>query len=382
MATKKAPRDGGTRRAPGARSAPEKRPARKRAPEAASAGLAALFDAVRAAPNDDAPRRALAEGLEAAGDPWGEYLRLDCDLRGKLTPTARRDREARHGALKKQLLRALRRDLALGPNDKIRLRRGLVDAIRISRFPQVQPVCTRLRGHPVRTVSIASAQICEPQYYEGEDDLGPDFPRVSRVELAAAPERLAEWLSTTSVENLTYKTGYYFGNPMYALPGWFERLMSGAFVSGLRTITVGGELLGPEELSCLARLSTLSRLDSLRVKAGVESEDVGLSSLLRSQKPADWITELDLSEYEVHSLADPTASAPEFEQATLRPRVLWVPADEPLVRGLAASPVLAAVRRLVLCGDAGGSRWASCVALLRAGGHLPADAEISPPDGP
>jgi hypothetical protein len=189
-------------------------------------------------------------------------------------------------------------------------------------------------------------------------------------------------LSTTSVENLTYETGYYFGNPMYALPGWFERLMSGAFVSGLRTITVGGELLGPEELSCLARLSTLSRLDSLRVEAGVESEDVGLSSLLRSQKPADWITELDLSEYEVHSLADPTASAPEFEQATLRPRVLWVPADEPLVRGLAASPVLAAVRRLVLCGDAGGSRWASCVALLRAGGHLPADAEISPPDGP
>ena len=49
-------------------------------PRVPLAALQPHFDAILAAPDDDAPRLRLADALDAAGDPRGESIRLGCAL--------------------------------------------------------------------------------------------------------------------------------------------------------------------------------------------------------------------------------------------------------------------------------------------------------------
>ncbi len=60
--------------------APSKAPAAAPAPPQVDPALAPYFEAILAAPDDDAPRLALAELLTARGDPRGEQIRLACEL--------------------------------------------------------------------------------------------------------------------------------------------------------------------------------------------------------------------------------------------------------------------------------------------------------------
>jgi uncharacterized protein (TIGR02996 family) len=142
-------------------------PAAKRTGRAATTGAeeAALLAAIRAAPDEDAPRLVYADFLGEVGDPRGELIHVECELartddERRRARLKRRHREllATHGATWLSPLRALFPE----PECSIELRRGLVEGIRadaprlvkhaaklLALAPLLSRVTATFRGEPV-----------------------------------------------------------------------------------------------------------------------------------------------------------------------------------------------------------------------------------------
>src|SRR5262245_43887591 len=106
----------------------------KRAP---SPEEAALLDAVRAAPDDDAPRLRYADWLAERGDARAELIRVQCELARPDVPAARRAQLL----LRERELFGARRDEWLQPlralhveGDQVTWRRGFVEEVTLFDF--------------------------------------------------------------------------------------------------------------------------------------------------------------------------------------------------------------------------------------------------------
>lgn len=117
----------------------------------AATDLQPFFDAILAAPDDDAPRLRLAEALAAAGDPRGESIELACRIE-----RMERDDPARL-ALAERLAR-LPRFYYFTPNppwnNGFVARRGFVDEVQWTPAHFVAHGDALVRAAPVRTLSV------------------------------------------------------------------------------------------------------------------------------------------------------------------------------------------------------------------------------------
>lgn len=112
---------------------------------------AALLRACAAAPEDDAPRLVLADGLLERGDPWGELLALSCRL-------------AREGGTAEERARQAALERALGPGigagvgglaSRFELRRGLVGAVWMDGATFAREGARLLAEHPIEELHLS-----------------------------------------------------------------------------------------------------------------------------------------------------------------------------------------------------------------------------------
>jgi uncharacterized protein (TIGR02996 family) len=201
----------------------------------------ALLAAVLASPDDDAPRYAYAEWLTARGDPRGEFIAAQCELRAR-----RKEYDARLGALQKrqnELLYEHRKDWERP-------------------FQESKLTVSWGRGFP-------ESLICSPEAFVRGRSLVPTCPFVSLSllgdakpvvkELAAAPELQAFRELSLSCGRRDDRTTL----PAVLGDAAFGELVRSPYLVNLRKLELGWNDIGVAGLRAFASAPWVAELESL-----------------------------------------------------------------------------------------------------------------------
>ncbi|MBX3158703.1 MAG: TIGR02996 domain-containing protein [Deltaproteobacteria bacterium] len=235
-----------------------------------------LLDVVLADPDDEAPRRVLADWLDERGDPRGELITLQCEL--ARIPAAEVGRRDAVEARIHQLL------AAHGPAwlaacglhaAEATFEKGFVDVARLA-DDRVLAAAAQLGAHePVRSLIVR--YLGEPRFLEllrlplvhllsnlhaDNNELGPDTARA----LAAARPRRLRRLNLGS--NRLGDDGV-------------EALARSPFFAGLRSLDLGSNRLGARGAIALATCKHLADLEQLELERNAITDD-GAAALAAS----------------------------------------------------------------------------------------------------
>ncbi|MEZ4448452.1 MAG: TIGR02996 domain-containing protein [Nannocystaceae bacterium] len=234
----------------------------------ASDELRPYFAAILAAPEDDAPRLALAELLTARGDPRGESIRLACELEG-LAPDdpARAALEARCAALPSFYFFT---GAAPGFPRSVARRRGFVAALSCSAADFVAHAEVLLGDAPIRDYE---ANPCH-----GQGALLATCAALARLRRLALPGAgEADRAAVLASPHLAGLRELMVAAQLDG-PAAVERLAGETGgLTGLRALAIRGMIAAPAcvPLASLAAARGLERLDV----AGAFVPDVGLATL-------------------------------------------------------------------------------------------------------
>ncbi len=205
--------------------------------------MSALRDAIVRDPDDVAPRLAYAQELHAAGDPRGEFIRVQCALGDRVgIGDFHALRDAERVLLQKHENRWLGSALAMHPSG-FAFRGGFLDdlgEVRVELF--LADAAAAFAEHPVRRVTLTNVK----------------------------PAHLDALVALGGLDSLTHLT--VRGNLGDAE---VARLVEAPWMAHLESLNVGGNKVGANGAAALATSPNLARLRSLALHSNV-LEDAGV----------------------------------------------------------------------------------------------------------
>ncbi|MGZ6093029.1 MAG: TIGR02996 domain-containing protein [Polyangiales bacterium] len=221
-----------------------------------------MLEAIRAAPEDDAPRLVLADWLTERGDPRGELIVVQCELaRGELSREERRARRAREAEilaklppLSSEIYGTYVRGLVdgVGLDVEVFLARG---AEIFEKAPLVR--CVRIFG--LSADDTAGSQVGAEAVLSRIDRLCAS-PLLANVRGLGFGNVGVHWESDSEFT----PTGFNgFGDALV------ERLVRSPYLRGLSQLAITGSDLGPTGARALASCVALAGLESLDLRQHV-----------------------------------------------------------------------------------------------------------------